>query len=102
MLGGAAYLGPPAVCAAGVLIVLRPLLPTVKPLPRRGHLPVAGITLGLAAGSLGLGPGQADHAPLLDRALRERPRGRGRGAALLGRTQRLFSDWSAPTSSSCS
>jgi S-DNA-T family DNA segregation ATPase FtsK/SpoIIIE len=66
LLGGAAYLVPPALLAAGVILVLRPLLPTVKPFRAGAVCLLAGLTLGLAAGSLGLGPGQADHSPLLD------------------------------------
>ncbi|MGI8945458.1 MAG: DNA translocase FtsK [Thermoleophilaceae bacterium] len=64
--GAAAYLVPVALLAAGALLVLRPLLPTVRPF-RTGALCLAlGITLGLAAGSLGIGPGQQEHTPLLD------------------------------------
>jgi len=65
-LGGAAYLAPLAVLATGVIFVLRPLLPTVKPFRAGAVCLLLGLTLGLAAGSLGLGPGPADHAPLLD------------------------------------
>ena len=66
LLGGAAYLVPPALLAAGAILVLRPLLPTVKPFRAGAICLLLGLTLGLAAGSLGLGPGQADHSPLLD------------------------------------
>ena len=66
LLGGAAYLVPPALLAAGVILVLRPLLPTVKPFRAGAICLLLGLTLGLAAGSLGLGPGQAEHSPLLD------------------------------------
>ena len=66
LLGGAAYLVPPALLSAGVILVLRPLLPTVKPFRAGAICLLLGLTLGLAAGSLGLGPGQAEHSPLLD------------------------------------
>jgi S-DNA-T family DNA segregation ATPase FtsK/SpoIIIE len=66
LLGGAAYLVPPALLAAGAILVLRPLLPTVKPFRAGAICLLLGLTLGLAAGSLGLGPGQTDHSPLLD------------------------------------
>ena len=66
LLGGAAYLVPPAVLATGVILVLRPLLPSVRPFRSGAVCLLLGLTLGLAAGSLGLGPGQEPHAPLLD------------------------------------
>ncbi len=66
LLGGAAYLAPPAVCAAGALLVLRQLIPAIAPFRAGAVCLLLGITLGLAAGSLGLGPGQAEHEPLLD------------------------------------
>ncbi len=65
LLGEAALLAPPAVLAAGVILVLRPLLPTVRPFRTGAICLVLGLTLGLAAGSLGLGPGRAEHSPLL-------------------------------------
>jgi DNA segregation ATPase FtsK/SpoIIIE, S-DNA-T family len=66
LLGGAAYLVPPAVLATGVILVLRPLLPAVKPFRAGALCLLLGVTLGLAAGSAGLGPGRALHSPLLD------------------------------------
>ena len=65
LLGGAAYLVPVAVLSTGVILVLRPLLPTVRPFRTGAVCLLLGLTLGLAAGSLGLGPGQAGHSPLL-------------------------------------
>jgi len=64
VLGGAAYLVPLAVLAAGVILVLRPLLPSVRPFRAGAVCLLLGLTLGLAAGSLGLGPGRAAHSPL--------------------------------------
>ncbi|MDQ3644058.1 MAG: FtsK/SpoIIIE domain-containing protein, partial [Actinomycetota bacterium] len=66
LLGGAAYLVPPALLAAGVILVMRALLPTVKPFRTGAICLLLGVTLGLAAGSFGVGPGQTDHSPLLD------------------------------------
>ena len=65
LLGGAAYLVPPVILAAGVMLVLRPLLPSVRPFRTGAICLLLGLTLGLAAGSLGLGPGRVEHAPLL-------------------------------------
>ncbi|HZI90047.1 MAG TPA: DNA translocase FtsK [Thermoleophilaceae bacterium] len=66
LLGPAAYMAPLAVLATGVILVLRPLLPTVKPFRTGAICLLLGLTLGFAAGSVGLGPGPADHTPLLD------------------------------------
>src|SRR3954451_1836280 len=60
LFGGAGYLAPVALFAAGALFVLRPMLPSVRPFRAGGLCLAAALTLGLAAGSLGLGPG---HAP---------------------------------------
>jgi S-DNA-T family DNA segregation ATPase FtsK/SpoIIIE len=66
LLGGAALLAPPALCATGVILVLRQMLPSVKPFRAGALCLLLGVTLGLAAGSLGLGPGAHDHTPLLE------------------------------------
>src|SRR5215211_1755345 len=60
LFGGAGYLAPVALFAIGAVLVLRPMLPTVRPFRTGGLCLAAALTLGLAAGSLGLGP---DHAP---------------------------------------
>ncbi len=90
LLGGAAYLVPPALLAAGVILVMRSLLPTVKPFRAGAICLLLGLTLGLAAGSLGLGPGQADHSPLLD-ADYVSDRGGALGELELWATRALFS-----------
>ncbi len=66
VFGGAALLAPPALLAAGAILVLRPLLPTVRPFRTGAICLFLGLTLGLAAGSMGLGPGAESHEPLLD------------------------------------
>ncbi len=91
LLGGAAYLGPPALCAAGVLIVLRQLLPAIAPFRAGAICLLLGVTLGLAAGSLGLGPGQHGHEPLLDRAYVS-ARGGVLGELLFEGSRALFSE----------
>jgi S-DNA-T family DNA segregation ATPase FtsK/SpoIIIE len=66
LFGGAAYLAPLALLATGVIVVLRELLPSIKPFRAGALCLLLGLTLGLAAGSLGLGPGPHAHEPLLD------------------------------------
>ena len=94
LLGEAAYLGPPALCAAGVLIVLRELVPAVAPFRAGAICLLLGITLGLAAGSLGLGPGPEAHEPLLDRAYVSE-RGGVVGELLYEGSRSLVSDFGA-------
>jgi len=48
------------------VLVMRPALPTLRPFRSGAVCLGLGITLGLAAGSVGLGPGAAEHEPLLD------------------------------------
>ncbi len=94
LLGGAAYLAPPALCATGAILVLRPLLPSVRPFRTGAICLVLGVTLGLAAGSLGLGPGTASHAPLLDPDYVS-DRGGALGELLYVSSSTLFSDLGA-------
>ena len=90
-LGAATYLVPVGLAAAGVILVLRPLLPAVRPF-RAGALCLAlGVTLGLSAGSLGLGPGQEAHSPLLDSGYVSE-RGGALGELLFVSTRTLFSE----------
>jgi S-DNA-T family DNA segregation ATPase FtsK/SpoIIIE len=56
MFGGVGYLVPIALFAAGALMVLRPMLPTVRPFRSGAICLFCALTLGLAAESLGLGP----------------------------------------------
>jgi S-DNA-T family DNA segregation ATPase FtsK/SpoIIIE len=65
-LGGATYLVPVGLTCAGVVLVMRPLLPAVRPFRAGAVCLMLGVTLGLSAGSLGLGPGVETHSPLLD------------------------------------
>ncbi|HEV2723120.1 MAG TPA: hypothetical protein VGV10_00660, partial [Thermoleophilaceae bacterium] len=60
-LGGATLLVPLGLLAAGVVLVMRPLLPTVRPFRAGAACLLLGVTLGLAAGTLGVGPGQEAH-----------------------------------------
>jgi DNA segregation ATPase FtsK/SpoIIIE, S-DNA-T family len=90
LLGGAAYLAPVGVCAAGVILVMRDLLPAVKPFRAGAVCLLLGLTLGLAAGSLGLGPGQHAHHPLLDSGYVS-DRGGALGELLFAGSRALFS-----------
>src|SRR5215212_4013073 len=66
LFGGAGYLAPVALFAAGAAIVIRPMLPAVHPLKTGALCLAAALTLGLAAGSLGLGPGDTPRDGFLD------------------------------------
>ncbi|HEX3278031.1 MAG TPA: DNA translocase FtsK 4TM domain-containing protein, partial [Thermoleophilaceae bacterium] len=66
LFGGAGYLAPVALFAAGAAIVIRPMLPAVHPLKTGGACLAAALTLGLAAGSFGLGPGDTPRDGFLD------------------------------------
>src|SRR4051794_23647647 len=57
LIGSIRYLAPVAFAAAGAIILLRPVLPAVRPFRSGGAGPFAGLTLALAAGTLGFGPG---------------------------------------------
>src|SRR4051794_8060295 len=61
VVGVLAYGAPIALCAAGALCVLRPVLPAVRPFRSGAICLVAALTLALAAGTLGLGPAGARH-----------------------------------------
>jgi S-DNA-T family DNA segregation ATPase FtsK/SpoIIIE len=55
-VGGLRYGAPVAVMAVGALIVMRPVLPAVRPFRAGGLCLLFALTLMLAAGTLGLGP----------------------------------------------
>ncbi|HEY1596551.1 MAG TPA: DNA translocase FtsK [Thermoleophilaceae bacterium] len=56
LFGGVGYLAPVALFGAGAVLVLRQLLPSVRPFKAGSVCLLAGLMLGLAAGSFGLGP----------------------------------------------
>src|SRR4051794_9056760 len=56
LFGGVAYLTPVALFAIGTLLVMRPLLPTVRPFKAGGICLVTALLLGLSAQTFGLGP----------------------------------------------
>ncbi|WP_036726106.1 DNA translocase FtsK [Patulibacter minatonensis] len=57
LFGQVAYLTPPIVAATGILLILRPLLPALRPFRFGGVLLVLAIELLLASGTFGLGGG---------------------------------------------
>jgi len=56
LFGGVAYLVPVALFGIGTVVVLRPMLPSVRPFKAGAICLMTALLLGLAAGSLGLGP----------------------------------------------
>jgi S-DNA-T family DNA segregation ATPase FtsK/SpoIIIE len=57
LIGAVHYLVPAALMAAGAILVLRPVLPAVRPFKTGAICLFTGATLALAAGTLGFGPG---------------------------------------------
>ncbi|MGH2716273.1 MAG: DNA translocase FtsK 4TM domain-containing protein [Thermoleophilaceae bacterium] len=91
LFGGIGYLAPVALFAAGALIVVRPMIEAVHPLKTGSACIAAALMLGLAAGSLGLGPGDTPRDGFLDPDyLREH--GGLTGEALFWTSSKLFSE----------
>src|SRR3954449_7249457 len=57
LLGAAHYLVPFALVAAGAILMLRPVLPAVRPFRSGAICLFLAVALGLSAGTLGVGPG---------------------------------------------
>src|SRR5690242_15201071 len=93
LVGALRFGAPPALAAIGALLVLRPVLPAVRPFRAGGLCPFTSLTLALAAGTLGLGPGGTRHG-FWHPAFFER-RGGAVGEALFWVSQRLVSDLGA-------
>jgi DNA segregation ATPase FtsK/SpoIIIE, S-DNA-T family len=62
-LGGARVLAPATLVLAGGVLLLRPVLPAVRPLRTGAACAFAGLTLALAAGAVGLAPAPASAGP---------------------------------------
>jgi S-DNA-T family DNA segregation ATPase FtsK/SpoIIIE len=58
LIGAVAYLAPVGLFGIGAVLVLRPLVPSVRPFRAGALCLLAALVLGLAAGSFGLGPSQ--------------------------------------------
>src|SRR5215212_4632878 len=66
MFGGVGYAAPLLLFAAGAVIVVRPMVPALHPLKTGTACLTCALMLGLAAGSLGLGPGDTHRDGFLD------------------------------------
>src|SRR5215218_2386259 len=94
LIGAVHYLVPAALMAAGAILVLRPVLPAIRPFKTGAVCLFTALTLGLAAGTLGLGPGGG--APAWDPAW-VKPRGGVVGEGLYWLTSTLLGDLGAHT-----
>jgi DNA segregation ATPase FtsK/SpoIIIE, S-DNA-T family len=91
LFGGLGYTAPVVLFAVGALLVVRPVMPSTHPL-KAGALCLGGaLTLGLAAGSLGLGPGDTPRDGFLDPDYLEHHGGLV-GESLYWVTAKLFSE----------
>jgi DNA segregation ATPase FtsK/SpoIIIE, S-DNA-T family len=90
LLGGVGYAAPVLLFAAGALIVVRPMIPALHPLKTGVACLTAALMLGLAAGSLGLGPGDTHRDGFLDPAYLKHHGGLV-GESLFWTSSKLFS-----------
>ena len=90
VFGAVAYAAPIALLAAGILLIMRPALPSTHPFKTGALCLGAALTLGFAAGSLGLGPGDTPRDGFLDSAYLERHGGLS-GESLYWASSKLFS-----------
>jgi S-DNA-T family DNA segregation ATPase FtsK/SpoIIIE len=91
LFGGVGYAAPVALFCAGALLVMRPALPATHPFKTGAACLAAGLTLGLAAGSLGMGPGDTARDGFLDAGYLEHHGGLV-GEAQLWASAKLFSE----------
>ena len=82
LFGAVAYVAPLALLAAGALMILRPMLPATGPFRTGAICLILAFCLGLAAGSLGLGP----EAPRAGQDFITEPRHLRAHGGLLGET----------------
>ena len=94
LLGAVHYVVPVGLMAAGAVLVLRPVLPAVRPFRAGAICLLLALTLGLAAGTLGVGPGGGDVAWDTDWI---KPRGGIVGEGLYWGTSTLLGDLGSHT-----
>jgi DNA segregation ATPase FtsK/SpoIIIE, S-DNA-T family len=90
MFGGVGYGAPVVLFAAGALIVVRPMIPAVHPFKTGTLCFATALMLGLAAGSLGLGPGDTPRDGFFDASYLEHHGGLV-GESLFWASAKLFS-----------
>ena len=91
LFGAVAYAAPVALLATGILLIMRSALPSTHPFKTGALCLAAALTLGFAAGSLGLGPGETPRDGFLDSAYLERHGGLS-GESLYWASSKLFSE----------
>jgi S-DNA-T family DNA segregation ATPase FtsK/SpoIIIE len=72
LLGDVAYAVPLVLLGGGAATILRPMLPSVRPFRAGAACLICALALGLASGSLGLGPGDTPRDGFLDASYLER------------------------------
>jgi S-DNA-T family DNA segregation ATPase FtsK/SpoIIIE len=90
MFGGVGFAAPVVLFAIGALIVVRPMIPAVHPLKTGAGCLLVALMLGLAAGSLGLGPGDTARDGFFDPGYLEHHGGL-LGESLFWASAKLFS-----------
>src|SRR3954470_14232532 len=93
-IGAVHYIVPAALMAAGAILVLRPVLAAIRPFKAGAVCLFAALTLGLAAGTAGLGPGAG---PPAWQAAWVKPRGGVVGGGLYWLTSTPLGDLGAHT-----
>src|SRR5918996_4862960 len=91
LFGGIGYTAPIVLFAVGAFLVVRPVLPSTHPLKAGALCLGAALMLGLAAGSLGLGPGDTPRDGFLDADYLEHHGGLV-GESLFWLSAKLFSE----------
>jgi S-DNA-T family DNA segregation ATPase FtsK/SpoIIIE len=91
LFGGVGYAAPVLMFAAGAMIVVRPMIPALHPLKTGVACLTCALMLGLAAGSLGLGPGDTYRDGFLDPAYLKHHGGLV-GESLFWSSAKLFSE----------
>ena len=94
LLGAVHYVVPAALMAAGAILVLRPVLPGRAAVQAGAICLFAALALGLAAGTLGLGP--AARTVVVGRRVGQAARRRRGGGALLASPRRSLGDARRP------